>query len=101
MTSPGSLPKPKKPRLFALRRIVGNSMLPTLPPGKIVVVMPPRTLKPGDIVVITHNGLEKIKRIAALQHNQVFVRGDNAMASTDSRQFGWLDSSAIVAKVWR
>lgn len=92
--------KLKKPRLFVLRRIVGDSMLPTLKPGHIVVGTSRYTgLVPGDVVVVRHGGLEKVKRIKELKHDHLYLVGDNENKSTDSRTFGWLHVSVVAAKV--
>jgi nickel-type superoxide dismutase maturation protease len=99
MTSRASLPKPKKPKLFIVRRVAGDSMAPTLTQGAIVLAWRPRRLAVGDIVVLRHKGLEKIKRITAIQDEQIFVTGDNLHASTDSRHFGWLPRSTVIAKL--
>ncbi|HUP26147.1 MAG TPA: nickel-type superoxide dismutase maturation protease [Candidatus Limnocylindrales bacterium] len=83
-----------------VRRVVGHSMLPVLPPGTLVLgVRYFRALKPGDVVVIKHEDKEKIKRIDQIEDNTVFVVGDHPDGSTDSRQFGWLDVSTVQAKV--
>lgn len=75
-------------------------MRPILEPGSIVVgSLRFRGPRPGEIVVLRHAGLEKIKRIKDIKDNQVFVVGDNPDSSTDSRSFGWLPTSAIMAKV--
>lgn len=58
-----------------------------------------RNLTPGTIVIIRHNGLEKIKRISEVLQGGVVVLGDNPSHSTDSRSFGTVPYSAIVAKV--
>ena len=75
-------------------------MLPTLRPGHVVVGTGHyKSLDVGDIVIIRHGGLEKIKRIRELKADRVFLVGDNQGYSTDSRSFGWLHTSVIVAKV--
>jgi type IV secretory pathway protease TraF len=83
-------------------------MLPRLRPGSLVVALklPAKlrsNIKVGQVVIIDHNGLEKIKRVAKVRGNkkgnEVYVLGDNPLASTDSRNFGWLPSSAVRAKV--
>jgi phage repressor protein C with HTH and peptisase S24 domain len=74
-------------------------MLPTLAPGQLVVGRVTRELKPGDVVIVSHHGLEKIKRIERQQGDLVYLLGDNAAASTDSRSFGWVQAKTIVAKV--
>lgn len=76
-------------------------MEPALVPGKLIIARKYfRKLQPGDAVVFNHQGLEKIKRIAKIQSDKVWVLGDNPNASTDSRLFGWINRSDIQAKIW-
>lgn len=77
-------------------------MLPTLKPGQIVIAHGfYRRLRPADIVVVHHDGLEKIKRIAKIENDQIYLLGDNAKESTDSRTLGWLPASVVRAKlIW-
>jgi nickel-type superoxide dismutase maturation protease len=85
-----------------LRRVVGQSMVPMLQPGQLIVATSLfKRLKAGQVVVLRKNGRELIKRIERIESNKVFVIGDNPLASTDSRQFGWLDMNTVVAKVIR
>lgn len=74
-------------------------MAPTLAPGQLVVGRCGTELHAGDVVIVSHNGLEKIKRIERQQGNLVYLLGDNPQSSTDSRSFGWVQASDIVAKV--
>jgi SOS-response transcriptional repressor LexA len=74
-------------------------MAPALHAGQLVVGRQTRELKPGDVVIVSHNGLEKIKRIERQQGDLIYLLGDNPGASTDSRDFGWLPAKTIVAKV--
>jgi SOS-response transcriptional repressor LexA len=74
-------------------------MAPTLVAGQLVVGRQTRDLRPGDVVIVSHNGLEKIKRIEKQQGDLIYLLGDNAGASTDSRSFGWLPAKVIIAKV--
>ena len=100
MPLPKSSGKLRKPRPFLLRRVSGDSMLPRLRPGQLVLAVPlRRRLQPGQLVIVRHDGLEKVKRIERLDGNRVFVVGDNPADSTDSRQFGWLDRELVVARV--
>lgn len=75
-------------------------MLPYLRPDHLVVGWRrTRNLKPGSVVIIRHNGLEKVKRVREVTSTSVFVVGDNAEESTDSRQFGWISRDLVLAKV--
>lgn len=84
---------------FIVRQVQGDSMLPALHDGQLVVGRQTHELRPGDVVIVSHDGLEKIKRIERQQGNLLYLLGDNAGASTDSRDFGWVQAQAIVAKV--
>lgn len=100
MKLPKSSGKPRKRKLLIVRRVVGKSMLPTLRPESIVVATGAFwAIKPDRIVVVRHDGLDKIKRIQKVSGARVFVVGDNTRQSLDSRSFGWLPMSAVVAKV--
>lgn len=75
-------------------------MVPALMPGQMVVGTGLfGTLKAGDVVIFDHNGLEKVKRIKEIAGSTMFVEGDNPSESTDSRQFGGVSTSAVIAKV--
>jgi SOS-response transcriptional repressor LexA len=74
-------------------------MAPTLSAGQLVVGRQTRQLQPGDVVIVSHDGLEKIKRIERQQGDLIYLLGDNAGASTDSRSFGWVQAKTIIAKV--
>jgi phage repressor protein C with HTH and peptisase S24 domain len=100
MKSPKSSGKQKKLKVFILRRVVGKSMLPTLRPDRIVLATGLfHRLVPEQVVVVQHDGIEKIKRIKKIHAGRIFVVGDNINASIDSRSFGWLPLSSVIAKV--
>lgn len=88
----------KKP--IFIRRVVGDSMSPKLPAGKLLIASTMfRDLQPGYVVVVLHDGKQKVKRIERMVDGKIFVVGDNLGASTDSRHFGWLDHNQIIAIV--
>jgi phage repressor protein C with HTH and peptisase S24 domain len=74
-------------------------MEPVLKQGQLVVGRYTRELQPGDVVIVSHDGMEKIKRIEKQQGDLIYLLGDNPSASTDSRDFGWVQAKYIVAKV--
>ena len=97
MKLPTSLPKLKSKLL--VRRVAGDSMLPTLKPGQLILAVGFGAPKCGEVVIVFHQGLEKIKRVTRQTADQLFVEGDNAAKSTDSRHFGWLSRTSVVARV--
>ncbi|HET7301914.1 MAG TPA: S26 family signal peptidase [Candidatus Saccharimonadales bacterium] len=76
-------------------------MLLALRPDQLVLVSGiVGRLKPGHIIVFRHNGLEKIKRITAVDKQKgYFVEGDNRRQSVDSRHFGWIAPHAVAGRV--
>jgi nickel-type superoxide dismutase maturation protease len=60
------------------------------------------TPRKGHIVIINHpeNGRKVVKRISDIVDNMIFVTGDNPLESSDSRKFGWVKRSDIIAKVF-
>jgi phage repressor protein C with HTH and peptisase S24 domain len=83
-----------------IRRVVGDSMSPTLLPSKLIVATGfYKDLLKGDIVIFRHQGIDKIKRIENVRASELYVLGDNIVGSKDSRSFGWIPTSLIKAKV--
>lgn len=75
-------------------------MMPSYPHGAIIFGLRFwRRPQVGDVVIVRHHHLEIIKRIDQLQDGNVYLLGDNQEESTDSRQFGWLPASSIIAVV--
>lgn len=99
MTSLRSSLKLKKPRILIIRRVIGQSMSPTLNEGRLVIASGLLTPKQGRVVIAKHRGLEKIKRVSKIQGTKVYLTGDNSKESSDSRQFGWLPISSVIASV--
>lgn len=77
-----------EPRFVAGERvIVAKRFLSNITRGDVVILKDPKTKKPI------------IKRIQEIKNTACFVLGDNANESTDSRDFGWVDTRLIVGKV--
>ena len=75
-------------------------MVPVLPPGTLVIGSGVyRKIKPDDVVIFRHQGKEKIKRVARLDSDGLFVLGNHAETSTDSRHFGLISYQSVVAKI--
>lgn len=81
-----------------VRRVVGRSMLPGLTEGTVVVGAK-REPHIGDIVVARIKGREVIKRVKTIEGSGVFLVGDNAGQSTDSRDYGLIKKSDILAVI--
>ena len=106
----------QKPDLFTLLtlifgyrqhlRVVGNSMERILKEGDLVTYkkLNPKNidLEMGDIVVASHPKTKNkliIKRIYRIYKNKFDLRGDNSLASTDSREFGLIELDLIKGKI--
>lgn len=81
-------------------------MLPTLEPGKEVLINPwaysHKLPQVQDLVVAEHPqrpGFRLIKRVMAVDGDGCCdLRGDNPEESTDSRQFGWVKKASILGQ---
>jgi len=82
--------------IFVVRpfRVTGPSMLPALANGQLLLVERVsyywRAPRPGEVVVfyVPSRGASLIKRVDYLTDAGVYVLGDNAELSNDSRNFG-------------
>ena len=75
-------------------------MSPKLVPGQIIIASSLfAKIQPGQVYIFTHGGLEKIKRVEKVDKGKVFFVGDNLSKSSDSRHFGWIPISDILARV--
>jgi len=83
-----------------IRKVTGDSMSPALPNGALVWGWKWfNTLKTGNIIIFKHNDKEKIKRLEKIEDSKLHVVGDNRAKSTDSRNFGLIETDSVVAKV--
>lgn len=102
----------------AARRVQGDSMRPTLASGQVVLTVParPHRLRRGAVVVVRDPrdpARETVKRVAGLAGDladlpggptvvpagHVAVVGDDRARSTDSRHYGPLPVTLVVARV--
>lgn len=78
-------------------------MEPTIHHGEKVLVIKQWLLPitPRTVVVVRdpRDGKLLLKRVQQVKNKQVFVVGDNAQESTDSRDFGWIARDDIIGKV--
>ncbi len=85
---------------LVIRRVSGNSMEPNLKKGRLVWGLKWfNTLKVGNVVIFEHQSREKIKRLNKIKADKLYLLGDNKTSSTDSRDFGYIDITAVKAKV--
>lgn len=93
-------------RRFTRYEVQGESMLPALAPGDYLIIdrwayasRPPR---PGEIVLLCDPRDQDrviIKRVRWTVPDGVWVEGDNAAASTDSRHFGPVGRQLLIGRM--
>ncbi len=83
-------------------RVFGDSMLPSLYPGDLLIYKPFNykncTLKEGYLIIVKHprkKELLLVKRIFSIKPNGIELRGDNSSESIDSREFGLINYKQI------
>ena len=85
--------------------VQGPSMAPALKHGDAVLVWRKRRVRPGDIVVArfrTRPELLVVKRAVREQEGGWWVRGDNDLATDDSRVYGVADViGKVLVRYWR
>ena len=84
---------------FGFAVVEGHSMIPTYAPGERVLVRYGAAFKTGDVVLVDFSSRIDIKRIKKIEGSQIFIEGDNAAVSIDSRQYGPVKESRILGKV--
>ena len=84
-------------------RIVGPSMEPALRNGDWWVVRRTRRIRVGQVVAVVHPNrpdLMVVKRVVRQSEAGLWIEGDNADASDDSRAFGTIPREAVVGVLW-
>jgi phage repressor protein C with HTH and peptisase S24 domain len=77
-------------------RVAGESMMPTLLPGQLLVGLRWRQPQIGDIVVLRLDR-SYVKRLTRREGLSWWVEGDNQDHSHDSRAFGAVSASTLEA----
>lgn len=80
-------------------KVIGPSMAPTLKNGQTCIAVKGNFLaRPGAIAVFAHPArpeLWEVKRLVYKTGGKWWVAGDNESESSDSRDFGTIESAAI------
>ena len=82
--------------------VVGPSMRPTLEPGDRVLALRTGRARVGDLAVVPDPRRPSrlvVKRVVVASPAGLTVRGDNAGASTDSREFGPVPTESVRGRV--
>lgn len=83
-------------------QVAGDSMLPALKAGDLVLINPSAALEVGDIVVARHpfkKSVKIIKRIAEILPGERYILlSDNPADGADSRSFGAIAAKDILGK---
>ena len=89
-----------------LFQVEGDSMLPSLQPRQRLIVKPlaqeASAPENGSVVVCRHPNdaaLVITKRVWRSQGQLLYLRGDNPVASTDSRHFGLVPMECVIGVV--
>lgn len=85
--------------MLCIRRVVGQSMSPTLKEGQLVFAIKSKKYHIGQIVIANQNSREVIKRIAEINGKEARLLGDNMAYSSDSRKYGPVKTQDIIARV--
>ena len=82
--------------------VEGDSMLPTLKSGDVVLIKPGGGCRVGDIVLARHPYKKSVKVLKRLREidekGNLSLIGDNPSASTDSRAFGAILPKDVLGK---
>jgi signal peptidase I len=79
---------------FLIRKVIGESMLPTIKPGTLIIARRTGVYRAGTYCLNSSQGSRQ-----NITDTEVFVVGDNAVASTDSRSFGYISLSSVIGIV--
>lgn len=87
--------------VFGLIKVSGDSMVPALYDGDIIITKKPRSLRPGLIYVIDHSDLGVIiKRLGRIDARGLAVLAGDNPASTPPALMGAVEPTRIRARAW-
>jgi phage repressor protein C with HTH and peptisase S24 domain len=79
--------------------VAGESMLPAYAPGDTLIGWRWFRRPRAGQVVVARRDRPLIKRVKSVSGRAVWLEGDNAAASTDSRHFGPVDLAKVEAVI--
>ncbi len=92
--------KLNKLNFLLIRRVDGQSMLPSLSPGQLIIAIKYKPTKlTGRVVICYYDRLEIIKRVKWVEQDQLYLLGDNPEFSRDSRFFGLISQEQLIGLV--
>jgi nickel-type superoxide dismutase maturation protease len=83
-------------------RVIGDSMLPTLHSGDLLLIKKAGPVAVGNLVAVQVDPASDqlmIKRVVDNEAELYWLSGDNVKISKDSRSFGWISQEQIVGIV--
>lgn len=89
---------------FMLVSVSGESMIPSLHEGQICLLKRrPKVFNIGDVYIYNapYSKEERlvIKRLSKIEGDYLYFIGDNPPKSHDSRHYGYVDKSKVIAKL--
>ncbi len=82
-----------------IRRVVGDSMSPTISNNSLIAFLEISSYKIGDIVLVSINNTEYIKKISAINDSGLYYFVSEDYMGLDSRVWGFQSSGVIKAKL--
>jgi phage repressor protein C with HTH and peptisase S24 domain len=86
--------------MIFLRRVTGESMLPTLRPGQIVICNEIRKFSVGQIVVAFVKGREVIKRIVEIDGATIYLGVDDSAHAHNGKYYARIIDRDIMGVVF-
>lgn len=81
--------------MIFFRKIIGDSMSPTLKEGQVVVFHQIRNFKVGQIVIAFVKGKEVIKRIAKIENGKIYLAVEDKKHAHNGKFYASVTDSKI------